>query len=74
MKDAVHLVMWVFIGALIVLVVTHASGFATSVSAVGGQVTNNAVLLAGGNPVIGGGVGMHGAKAATGLAGSATGG
>jgi hypothetical protein len=39
--------MWLFIGALVVLVVTHASGFATAVSAVGGQVTNNAYLLTG---------------------------
>lgn len=47
MDRATHLVMWIFVGALIVLVVTHASGFATAVSAVGGQVTNNASLLAG---------------------------
>lgn len=47
MKDVVHLILWVFIAALAVLVVTHASGFATSVSAVGGQVTNDAALLAG---------------------------
>ncbi len=63
MKDIVHLVMWVFIGALIVLVVTHATGFASAVGAVGGQVTNNAVLLAGGNPQIGG----SSTKAATGI-------
>lgn len=47
MDKATHLVMWIFVGALIVLVVTHASGFATAVTAVGGQVTNNASLLAG---------------------------
>ena len=47
MDRIVHLVMWVFVGALVVLVVTHASGFATAVSAVGGQVTNDASLLAG---------------------------
>jgi hypothetical protein len=34
-------------GALLVLVVTHAAGFATAVSAVGGQVTNDATLLSG---------------------------
>jgi hypothetical protein len=50
MKDVVHIILWVFIGALVVLVVTHASGFATSVSAVGGQVTNDAALLAGYQP------------------------
>lgn len=48
MKDAVHFVMWLFIGALVVLVVTHASGFATAVNAVGGQLTNDAYLLSGG--------------------------
>jgi hypothetical protein len=47
---AIHLVLWIFVGALVVLVVTHASGFATAVSAVGGQVTNNADLLAGYEP------------------------
>jgi hypothetical protein len=46
-KDIVHLVMWIFVGALCVLIVTHASGFSTSVTAVGGQVTNDASLLAG---------------------------
>jgi hypothetical protein len=43
----VHLIMWIFVGALLVLVVTHASGFSTAVTAVGGQVTNDASLLAG---------------------------
>lgn len=47
MDKGIHLVMWVFVGALVVLVVTHAAGFATAVSAVGGQVTNDASLLAG---------------------------
>jgi hypothetical protein len=47
MDKIVHLIMWVFVGALVVLVVTHASGFSTAVTAVGGQVTNDASLLAG---------------------------
>lgn len=47
MKDIVHFVMWLFIGALVVLIVTHPSGFATSVGAVGGQLTTDAHLLAG---------------------------
>lgn len=47
MNQITHLIMWLFVGALVVLVVTHASGFATAVSAVGGQVTNDASLLAG---------------------------
>jgi len=50
MDKIVHLVLWVFVGALVVLIVTHASGFATAVSAVGGQVTNDAALLAGYQP------------------------
>lgn len=56
MKEVVHLIMWVFVGALIVLVVTHAAGFATAVTAVGGQVTNDAALLAGYPPSPGPGV------------------
>lgn len=47
MKTATTLIMWIFVGALLVLVVTHAAGFATAVTAVGGQVTNDASLLAG---------------------------
>lgn len=47
MDKITHLIMWIFVGALAVLVVTHASGFATAVNAVGGQVTNDASLLAG---------------------------
>ncbi len=50
MDKMVHLVLWIFVGALVVLIVTHASGFATAVSAVGGQVTNDAALLAGYQP------------------------
>lgn len=48
MKDIVHFVMWLFVGALVVLIVTHAQGFSTSVNAVGGQLTNDAFLLSGG--------------------------
>ena len=47
MKDLVHIVLWIFIGALVVLVVTHPTGFASATNAVGGQVTNDASLLAG---------------------------
>ena len=47
MSQIVHVILWIFIGALIVLVVTHASGFATATNAVGGQVTNDATLLSG---------------------------
>lgn len=48
----VHLVMWIFVGALVVLIVTHASGFSTAVNAVGGQITNDASLLAGYAPQV----------------------
>lgn len=47
-KDVVHFIMWLFVGAALVLVVTHASGFSTAVNAVGGQLTNDAYLLSGG--------------------------
>lgn len=52
--EAIHLIMWVFVGAIIVLIITHAGGFAQSVNAVGGQVTNDASLLAGYNPQVAG--------------------
>jgi hypothetical protein len=47
MSSVVKVIGWLFIGAIVVLIVTHASGFATSVTAVGGQVTNDASLLTG---------------------------
>lgn len=47
MEKIVHLIMWLFVGALCVLVVKNAQGFATAVNAVGGQLTNDANLLAG---------------------------
>lgn len=50
MERAVHLVLWLFVGALCVLIVTHAAGFSASVNAVGGQLTNDAALLAGYGP------------------------
>lgn len=47
MKDISSFIMWLFVGAIGVLIITHASGFATAIMAVGGQVTNDASLLAG---------------------------
>lgn len=47
MEQVVRLIQWLFLGALVVLVVTHAAGFATAVSAVGGEVTKDAKLLTG---------------------------
>lgn len=58
MRDATHFILWLFVGALVVLVVTHAAGFATAVTSVGGQLTNDAFLLSGGasgNPITGAG-------------------
>lgn len=46
-QDIVHVILWLFVGALLVLIVKNASGFATAVNAVGGQVTNDASLLTG---------------------------
>ena len=48
MREITHFILWLFVGALIVLVVTHAQGFATATTAVGGQLTNDAFLLSGG--------------------------
>ncbi len=47
MKDVIHIILWIFIGALVVLVLTHGSGFSKATTAVGGQVTNDAFLLTG---------------------------
>lgn len=64
MKEIVHIILWVFIGAIVVLVLTHAKGFATATSAVGGQVTNEAYLLSGGASGTGGSAPGSWAKAA----------
>ena len=53
MRDAVHFVQWFFVGCLIVLVVLHASDFATAVSAVGGEVYRDGALLTGQTPAAG---------------------
>lgn len=50
MKDAVHLILWLWVGALVVLIVTHAKGFSTAVMAVGGQINSSADILAGYGP------------------------
>lgn len=47
MREITHLIMWVFVGALCVLVIKNAQGFAQATTAVGGQVTNDAYLLTG---------------------------
>lgn len=47
MNNVGHLIQLLFVGALIVLVITHASGFSSAVTAVGGTVTDDAKLLTG---------------------------
>lgn len=47
MERVTHILMWIFVGSLLVLIVKNAQGFSTAVTAVGGQVTNDATLLAG---------------------------
>ncbi len=47
MNQAVHIVLWLFVGAIVVLIVTHASGFATAVTSVGNLADNSAKILAG---------------------------
>lgn len=47
-KDTiVKVVLFVFMGALFVLILTHAAGFSTAVTAVGGQVSNFSAGLSG---------------------------
>jgi hypothetical protein len=47
MDKGIKIIMFIFIGALIVLVITHAKGFSTAVTAVGGQVAGFASGLSG---------------------------
>lgn len=49
MDKFIKIIMFIFVGALVVLIVTHAAGFSTAVQSVGGQVTQDAGLLAGYN-------------------------
>ena len=47
MDKVIKIILWIFMGAILVLIVTHSVGFSQAVSSVGGQVTNDASLLAG---------------------------
>lgn len=47
MKEVAGIVTLILIGALLVLVVTHAGGFATDVAAGGTFIDNSAMLLTG---------------------------
>lgn len=68
MDKAIKVLLFVFIGALVVLVLTHASGFSTAVTAVGGQVSNIGSGLSGSGFVTSGkpNTGLVGTKASTG--------
>lgn len=49
MKNFTEVVMWFFVGCIVVLVVTHAPGFAQAVTAVGGEVQGMGTILTGTN-------------------------
>lgn len=54
MNTAVKVILWFFLGAILVLIITHAKGFSTAVTATGGQVTNMGALLTGNAGQVGG--------------------
>jgi hypothetical protein len=47
MKDAMEILLWFFLGCILVLMITHSDKFATAVTAVGGQVNGMSAALAG---------------------------
>jgi hypothetical protein len=47
MQSAVKVLMFIFIGALVVLIITHAKGSSSVFTTIGGQVDNTANILAG---------------------------
>lgn len=49
MKSVMEIVLWFFLGSMLVLVVTHAPGFAQAVTAVGGEVNQMGTTLTGTN-------------------------
>lgn len=48
MHTAIHVILWFFVGALLVLIIKNASSFATAVTAVDTPVLQAGNLLAGG--------------------------
>lgn len=48
-KTATELILWFFMGCIVVLIVTHAPGFAQATTAVGGQVQGMGTILTGTN-------------------------
>lgn len=49
MKNVMEIVMWFFLGCMLVLIVTHAPGFAQAVTAVGTQGNAAGTILTGAN-------------------------
>lgn len=49
MKNVMEIVMWFFLGCMLVLIVTHAPGFAQAVTAVGTQGNAMGTTLTGAN-------------------------
>lgn len=49
MDKAIKVLLWFFVGSLVVLVVTHAPGFAQAVQSVGGEVNTLGTTLTGAN-------------------------
>ena len=49
MKYVMEIVMWFFLGCMLVLIVTHAPGFAQAVTAVGTQGNAAGTILTGAN-------------------------
>lgn len=47
MKNVMEIVLWFFLGCMLVLIVTHAPGFAQAVTAVGGEVQGLGTTLTG---------------------------
>ena len=46
-RMVMDIALWIVLGSALVLIVTHASGFATAVSAIGGFATGESKILAG---------------------------
>lgn len=49
MKNVMEIVLWFFLGCMLVLIVTHAPGFAQAVSAVGSTTNSLGTTLTGAN-------------------------
>lgn len=47
MKNVMEIILWFFLGCMLVLVVTHAPGFAQAVTAIGGEAQGLGTILTG---------------------------